>query len=124
MSESAKRVLKQTLDNPATVASQRWNNRILVVEDEAGIASSYKDILEANSNVIPMIRSSRGGSQQSVSTQHQLISFKVTLCSNALEGLTEAKRAFDQGQPYALGFFDVKLGEGMDGIELVKEIQK
>lgn len=122
MSENAKK-LQHTVATTSPVSNTKWNNRILVVEDEPGIASSYKDILEANSNVVPMIRSSRG-SAQSVSTQTQVISFKVTICSNALEGLTEAKRAFDQGQPYALGFFDVKLGEGMDGIELVKEIQK
>ncbi len=123
MSNGAKKVLEQTISNVVPASSNKWNNRILVVEDEPGIASSYKDILEANSNVIPMIRSSRGSPQPLVA-QHQVISFKVTVCSNALEGLTEAKKAFEQGQPYALGFFDVKLGEGMDGIELVKEIQK
>ncbi len=50
--------------------------------------------------------------------------FDVSTASSAREALLAVQKLKDDGQSFALGFFDVRLGEGMDGIDLVKEIHK
>lgn len=123
MSQAVKK-LQDKIATESHVTEFKWNNRIIVVEDEAAISKSYRDILETVNNVLPMIRSSRGTPNASATNSSQVLSFKVTICNNAIEALTEIKKANSQGNPFAMGFFDVILGQGMDGIELVKEVHK
>lgn len=104
----------------------QWNLRVLVVEDDQEIQNSYKEILLPESNVINMRRSSR---QQE--PQESEVSFKkipppvdLTVVSNFKDALDEFKKALSQGRPYAMGFFDVRLGGEKDGIELAHELSK
>ncbi len=122
MSSNAKKINESIAATPQ-VPEYKWNNRIIVVEDEVAIANSYIDILETTTNVVPMIRSSRGA-PAATPTTNQLLNFKLTICHNAMEALVEIKKARENGNPFAMGFFDVILGDGMDGIELVREIHK
>lgn len=102
-----------------------WNNRILVVDDEVSVADSYKDILISHSNnVVPMkSRSSRSRAsnteQSSIQTPYD---FDLTIVYNAEDAIKAVKKSIADGEPFAMGFFDVKLGLGMDGVELVHEI--
>ncbi len=105
------------------------NTRILVVEDEPGIADAYRDILSsgADSNVIPFARSSRftpsaGSTADTKSASEDR--FELTVVHSAEQALAEVKHALAQGRPFTMGFFDVVLGPGMDGIELVKKVHE
>lgn len=108
-----------------------YNQRILVVEDEPGIAEAYVQILKstAGENVVPIRRSSRSAQiapetpKQEAPAKHPE-RFEVTVVHNAEDALAEIKKAVASGKPYTMGFFDVLLGTGMDGIELVKHVHE
>ncbi|MEK7355114.1 MAG: ATP-binding protein [Bdellovibrionota bacterium] len=107
------------------------NQRILVVEDEPGIADAYVQILKpsGSENVVPMRRTSRSAA---VATEAPKIAeptkvperFEVTVVHNAEDAMNEVKKAVAAGKPFTMGFFDVLLGSGMDGIELVKHVNE
>lgn len=113
-------VKKLQMISPSLV---EWNYRILVVDDEVEIGKIYQDILvekqptatvqssRSASNVIPLKKEGERSFQ-----------FAVTVCNSAAEALKIVKEAHERGEPFAMGFFDVRLGEGMDGIELVQGI--
>lgn len=122
MSQAAKKIAPQS--TPRLLTDISWNRRVLVVDDEKEIANSYSQILGANSNAPAAPRSSRSAAPAPVATTGTKELFEVTVCYNAVEALTKVRQAIQNNKPYAMGFFDVRLGEGMDGIELVKEIHK
>jgi CheY-like chemotaxis protein len=101
------------------------SKRILIVEDEPEILSAYEEILKRQPKVVP-IRSSRSRSPQIETSHTQGESlgdgFEVTAVSNGEEALEAVKKAIAEKKPFALGFFDVLLGEGIDGIETVIKI--
>lgn len=100
-----------------------WNHRILVVEDEHGIAEAYRDILSPRSQgVLPIRRSSR--SAESAEASKSIEKFDLVVVHDAESALAEVKRAVSMKKPFTMGFFDVLLGGGMDGIELVKCIHE
>ncbi len=104
------------------------NHRILVVEDEHGIAEAYKDILVPKAgNVYPIQRSSRvvgNGGAPAPATTKPAERFELTIVHNAEAAFAEVQRSIAQKKPFTMGFFDVLLGQGMDGIELVKRIHE
>jgi signal transduction histidine kinase len=98
------------------------NFRILVVEDEPNILENYKEIL-CPPNVVPITRSSRSKptDEGGVKAPTQF-KFEVTLCKNAENAMAAVQQSLRKDKPFAMGFFDVLLGPGSDGISLVKEI--
>jgi signal transduction histidine kinase len=97
------------------------NYRILVVEDEPQILENYREILAPN-NVIPIRKSSRTQLAVEAPRADSFFPFEVTLAKNAEEALVAIENSAKRGLPYAMGFFDVLLGSGMNGIDLVKKI--
>jgi len=100
------------------------NRRILVVEDEPEIAKSYEAILVQNStNVVPLRRSSRSQTTSEAPTMVPA-GYELVVVHHAPKALEAVRNAIQAGQPFAMGFFDVKLGPGIDGIELVRQIHE
>ena len=102
----------------------KWNRRILVVDDERSIADSYEDILCPAESVVSLGSSRSSRSKSPIeNTLPGAIEFKfeVDVAYSAEEALEKIKQSIVDGKPYSMGFFDVKLGGGMDGVELVKE---
>lgn len=107
------------------VEEYKYNNRILVVDDEPEIINSYKSILNPPAqNIVSITRSSRSKSKAPSGAGAKREHFEVVSASNAQEALDLVRKAAAANQPFAMGFFDVLLGEGLDGIELVREIRK
>ena len=101
------------------------NRRILVVEDEPEIAKSYEAILAMKAdNVIPMRRSSRSQAAQPAEQAQALAGFELVVVHQATKALDAVRQAVSEGRPFAMGFFDVLLGPGIDGIELVRQIHE
>ena len=48
--------------------------------------------------------------------------FELTLVPTGEEAIEAVKKSLAEKKPFALGFFDVLLGTGIDGIETVKRI--
>ena len=108
-------------------AKHKWNYRILVVDDEKAIADSYVEILcpEPADNVVAMSpRSSRSAPQPQATTadyNSMDFNFQVDVAYSAQEALDKINQSIKDNDPFAMGFFDVKLGAGMDGVELVSK---
>ncbi len=120
---SALKMNPNIADRP-TAQVDSMNNRILVVDDEREIGRLYKEILTGASDKVVPIRSSRALKSQGVDTAQGGSEFNVTVAHSAEEALALVKRSVAQKEPFAMGFFDVLLGPGMDGIELVKEVHR
>jgi signal transduction histidine kinase len=97
--------------------------KLLIVDDEVAIAQSIKAILCPESRPrAAAIQSSRSVSSEStVSEPTKKDLFEVHLAHTAEQALVLLKNAFSEGAPFSGAFFDVLLGEGMDGIRLAKE---
>lgn len=102
------------------------NRRILVVDDEPDIGQAIAQFLRAkpvggSSNVAPIRRSSRSAKttepNSSVAGE-----FEVTVVTNPKDAILAVQAAQKESRPFAMGFFDVKLGADIDGIELVRQI--
>jgi two-component system NtrC family sensor kinase len=99
------------------------NRRILVLEDEPGILDAYRAVFEPAAPVT--VRSSRSSSATlAAASLPQEALFQVTYASNGLEALKMIEEAVKTGQPYVGGFFDVKLGPGIDGIETIRRAKE
>ena len=127
--------LAQKVQSPADIdgrmkALPEWNHRILIVEDEVGIAEAYRDILDPRGgNILPMARSSRSSRSAApvageVAKPANEQKFDLVVVNDAESAIAEVKRAVAQKKPFTMGFFDVLLGGGMDGIELVKKLHE
>lgn len=104
-------------------AQDTWNNRILVVEDEREIGRLYQEMLGGTAQANSAIRSSRSTSKV-VQPTVAAGEFVLTVVTNAEEAIAQVKLSLKNGRPFAMGFFDVLLGAGMDGIELVRQLHE
>ncbi|MCC6276822.1 MAG: hypothetical protein IT289_02775 [Oligoflexia bacterium] len=111
------------LEVPKSLPQPKTSHRILVVEDESEIVSAYNDILAPQGAPVVAIKSSRskGAPQQGAS---RVSEFEVVAVNNGEDAVQEVKKALQQGRPFAMGFFDVLLGNGIDGIETVRRIHE
>src|SRR5258708_7975581 len=101
------------------------NKRILVVEDQVDILQAYIDILSPKAQTVKL-KSSRSRKANSTEPAMDETSdgFEVVAVSTGEAALEEVKKAQAANKPFAMGFFDVLLGPGMDGIETVKRVHE
>ena len=118
-------VARKSLSFPASMPRPTPvpNRRILVVDDEKQIADSIRQILAPTDRGAGKPRSSRSQKQESNVVQLNTPGFDVVVVHNSKDALAAIQDSLSQDRPFALGFFDVLLGEDKDGIELVKENQ-
>lgn len=113
------------------IADYKYNWRVLIVEDEPAIAEGIKTIISPQANVVPITRSSRQKTDSSntansaqTNTATSEDKFEVVWAQTPADAIKQVQEAVNNGQPFAMGFFDVLLGSEIDGIELVKQIHK
>jgi len=108
------------------MSALKESRRVLIVEDEAEIISVYKDILSRKSEgpQATALKSSRAkpSAEAPKSSSNETENFEVTAAGSGEEALEAVKIAVRENKPFAMGFFDVLLGDGIDGIETVKRI--
>lgn len=104
----------------ASLGKALESRRILVLDDEQDILQAYKDILTPQSNVVALKSSRMKATQVEVKTE----GFEIVAVSTGEAAVNEVKKAVAAGRPFAVGFFDVLLKTGIDGIETVKRIHE
>lgn len=101
------------------------NRKLLIVDDEPGILDAYRIILTPPpQSSIPMVRSSRSSNAAVAATSDpsaELEVFELQCVDTGEQALTAIKKATLAGEPFAGGFFDVKLGDGIDGVEAIRQ---
>jgi two-component system, NtrC family, sensor kinase len=100
-----------------------FNRKLLVLDDEPGVLDAYRVILEPAPAPAGIVSSrSRGGAAAAqVSPQAAAEPFTVQYLSTGPDALNAIRQAILEGKPYVGGFFDVKLGGEMDGIEVIRQ---
>jgi CheY-like chemotaxis protein len=99
------------------------NLRILVVDDNRSIHDDFRKILAAPDEA------AEAGSMETAlfgetTGEHHAIHFEIDSAYQGHEALRMVEEARQQGRPYALGFMDVRMPPGLDGIETTAAIWK
>lgn len=100
----------------------KWNRRILIVDDEKEILNAYATLLEAKKTG-GLIQSSRASSNV-IPISAPTTAFELVTVGSFDAAIKEVERAVEEQKPFAMGFFDVRLGEARDGVELAKEVRR
>lgn len=120
MSQVAKKALFESAFDDQN--QEAWNRRILIVDDEKDIIEAYKNLLETKV-VKNGIQSSRSTSPKVVPIKNKKLDFQIVTASSFDEAIELVKKAQIESKPFAMGFFDVRLGEERDGVELAKLVR-
>jgi signal transduction histidine kinase len=106
------------------MANLEENRTLLIVDDEPETLKGYAEFLAPR--VAPARKSSRSrsidssdGAAASPSTEK----YNLLLAKTGEEALALVQEEMKQGRRVAAGFFDVKLGAGMDGLATIAAIQ-
>ena len=120
--------MKSVVEKISANAEEFENLRILVVDDEREILQAYQQISRPRREqrgAAPALRVPAGqGKEPASSVPCRRPRFPVVVARTYEAAIREVKEAVSRGESFAMGFFDVMLGEGPDGFDLVKEIQK
>lgn len=100
------------------------NNRILILDDEPALLDAYGLILAPDARPQPIVRSSRSAAASALAPVTQPSVYQVTKAQTGESALQLIETAVKSGQPFACGFFDVKLGTGIDGIETIRRARE
>lgn len=102
------------------------NRRIIIVEDEPEALKGYEQFLTASSSEAPKRKSSRQPTSNVPDSGSASLteSYELILCSSGEEAISRFNQYFEEGKRIAAGFFDVKLGSGIDGLQTIQAIQK
>jgi PAS domain S-box-containing protein len=103
--------------------SAPFNNRILVIDDNAAIHEDFKKIL-VQKTVDADIASAEAMLFEESGPKHAQTSFEVHSAFQGKEGLEMVQKALEAGRPYAMAFVDVRMPPGWDGIETIGRIWK
>ncbi len=99
------------------------NNRILIVDDEPEALKGYEQFLipVKNKNVRKSSRSQATSTPLNATSANE---FEILKASTGEEAIAIFKKEKAEGRHIAAGFFDVKLGPGIDGLEVIKQIKE
>ena len=99
-------------------------NRILIIDDNASIHEDFRKILgpEQDQNVkLDLVKARMLGEDTALSLRS---GFVIDSAFQGQEGLAMARRAAEEGNPYALAFVDVRMPPGWDGVETIGQLWK
>ena len=99
-------------------------NRILIIDDNASIHEDFRKILgrEQDRNAGLDIVKAQVLGEAATASPHS--DFVMDSAFQGQEGLAMAKRAAEEGNPYALAFVDVRMPPGWDGVETIGQLWK
>jgi CheY-like chemotaxis protein len=99
-------------------------NRILIIDDNASIHEDFQKILgpEQDQNArLDLVKAQVLGEDIASSPRS---GFVIDSAFQGQEGLAMARRAAEEGNPYALAFVDVRMPPGWDGVETIGQLWK
>lgn len=101
------------------------NSTILIVDDEPEAIKGYEQFLNPDSHKANQRKSSRSKSSSStVTPSGGEDEFRLLTATSGVEALKLFLEETKKGNKIAAGFFDVKLGAGIDGLEVIRQIKE
>ena len=101
-------------------SSEMEKGTIIVVDDEEGILQTYEHYLGAEmaEGVIQSVRLPLSGMCDAPEAQYNLL-----LCRTGETAVDAARREYRHNQRIQIGFFDMKMPGGIDGLETIRQIR-
>ena len=105
-----------------------WNNRILVVDDQEEIHDDLEDMLNFNS--MRAAENSKAETDAFVnlflneSKKSYLPDFEILHAASGEQACEIVKASKESNRPIAVGFIDVRMPPGIDGIEAIRQIRQ
>lgn len=96
------------------------NRRILVLDDEKSLLEAYRALFSPAP--VRMVASSRHTAAAMPEPNAAL--YEVTYAQSGEQALQFVENAIRENNPFVGGFFDVKLGPGIDGIETIRRAKE
>jgi len=98
--------------------------RVLVIDDNRSIHEDFKKILapeDAGSDELDALGADLFEEEAEVAVQFGA-EFEIDTASQGRDGMEMAKKAMEEGNPYALAFVDMRMPPGWDGLETIHAI--
>ena len=106
-------------------SKEHWNHRVLIVDDEAGIHSDFKDMLNPNRTQALTDQLAEAlldeGSENKTSFLPNFELLHATSGENAYD-IIRAEKA--SNRPIAVAYIDVRMPPGIDGVEAIRRIRQ
>ena len=103
---------------------ENWNYRVLVVDDEAGIHSDFKDML--NPNGTQTLTDQLAASLLDEDSEDKaafLPPFELLHATSGEEAYDIIRAGKESNRPIAVAYIDVRMPPGIDGVEAIRRIR-
>ena len=105
-----------------------WNNRILVVDDQEDIHDDLEDMLNFNTMRAAENRESETDALVDLfldeSNKSYLPNFEILHAVSGEQACEIVKASQESNRPIAVGFIDVRMPPGIDGIDAIRQIRQ
>jgi CheY-like chemotaxis protein len=98
------------------------NRRVLVIDDNPSIHEDFRKILSPIETARAALSLTETQLFGSTMNEKRQIPFEVDSACQGEEGFAMAKKALDEGRPYAMAFVDIQMPPGWDGVKTTQEI--
>jgi signal transduction histidine kinase/response regulator RpfG family c-di-GMP phosphodiesterase len=114
--------MSETLTTEPKGLQEPWNNRILVIDDNAAIHEDFRQVLQRREASAPEMDAKRNLLFGDDVTPDGRACFQVDSASQGREGSELARRARMENRPYAVAFVDFRMPPGWDGVETIGKL--
>ena len=104
---------------------KHWNHRVLIVDDEAGIHSDFKDMLNPSST--QALTDQLAKTLLDEDSEHKtsfLPNFELLHATSGEEACDIIRAAKASNRPIAAAYIDVRMPPGIDGVEAIRRIRQ
>jgi len=101
------------------------NPRILVIDDNAAIHHDFRNVLETSAEAegaadsLSVLEADVFGERRTATSR---LYFQIDSAQQGQEGVELARRALQQGRPYAVAFVDMLMPPGWDGLTTIEQL--
>ena len=106
-------------------SKEHWNYRVLIVDDEAGIHSDFKDMLNPNRRwTLPAALAETFLDKVPENETSFLPNFELLHATSGEEARDIICTAKASNRPIAVAYIDVRMPPGIDGVEAIRRIRQ
>lgn len=99
---------------------EKFNNRILIIDDNPAIHNDFKKILDDHQSS----RVTAADLFLGIEPRDSAPRYCLTSAHQGQDGVAILREAMDRGEPYAMAFIDMRMPPGWDGLRTIKELWK
>ena len=103
---------------------ENWNYRVLIVDDEAGIHSDFKDMLDPNGTQTLTDQLAEILLDEDLQNRNAFLPpFELLHATSGEEAYDIIRTGKESNRPIAVAYVDVRMPPGIDGVEAIRRIR-